>query len=133
MSQCSQLVKIANGDNMHIKGYGNICLNDKLILKHVLFVPDIDCNLISVKRLMSDNCCWTIFTSSKCYFLPISSSWIQEDIMRQRATNEMIGSANHHKGLFFLENAESECFGGYPNVYSCMNKRTVPRIDTYDS
>lgn len=126
-------VKVANGDSIDIVGYGDIQLSSKLILKRVLFVPKLDCNLISVKKLMNDNSCWTIFSPTKCYFLPSSFSCFQEEALKEEMTKKTIGNANHKNGLFILEHTSSGRFASYSSIYSGMNKQFVPRIDNSDS
>lgn len=126
-------VEVANGDSIDILGYGNIHLSDKLILKRVLYVPRIDCNLISVKKLMDDSNCWTLFTPSKCFFLPSSSFFLQEISTKEKMIKEKIGNANHCKGLYFLEKVRSDSFERCSSVYSCKNNSVVPRIDRLDS
>lgn len=72
-----KIVRIANGDNIDILGCVNVQISHNLILKYVLYVPGLDCNLISVKQLMTDNKCWTMFSPNQCsifitYFLMLS-------------------------------------------------------------
>lgn len=55
-------VKIANGQNIDILGYNDICLYKHLTLNGVLYVPSLDCNLVSVRKLMLDNNCLTVFS-----------------------------------------------------------------------
>lgn len=118
-------VRIANGDNIDILGYGNIRLSDKLHLKYVLYVPNLDCNLISVKQLMCDNNCWTVFTPNQCFFIPSSSSCFQEKALKERITKGMIGNADHQKGLYFFNTTRPR----YSSVYSYGNKSSVVRND----
>lgn len=95
-------VKVANGESIDILGHGNIRLSDTLMLKQVLYVPKLDCNLVSVRQLMSDNCCLTLFTPFECFFLPSSSFCFQGKTMKEEMIQRMIGSANHCKGLYVL-------------------------------
>lgn len=123
-------VKVANGHFADILGYGDIKLTDTLNLKHVLYVPYLDCNLISVRRLMLDNACLTVFTPSKCLFLP--SSCFQGTAMKEEVLKKRIGSASVHKGLFLLHAklpGSGMCFEGNSRIYSCVNRSTVSRID----
>lgn len=129
-------VRVANGYYADILGYGDICLSKTMSLKHVLYVPSLDCNLISVRRLMLDNDCLTIFSPSKCYFLPSSFSCFQEKAMKEKVLKEKIGYASLQDGLFLLHNLKSGCrevFEGNSRVYSCMDKTTVPRINSMQS
>lgn len=68
-SDGTKRVRVANGHQIGILGYGDIYLTKELILKGVLFVPTLDCNLVSVRKLMIDNNCVTMFTPSSSFFL----------------------------------------------------------------
>jgi hypothetical protein len=43
-----------NGTGTYATKEGTITIGDKLILKHVLFVPNLNYNLISVSQLQSE-------------------------------------------------------------------------------
>lgn len=121
-------VKVANGESLDIVGYGTTKLSDRLILTHVLFVPKLDCNLISVRKLMENNC-WTLFTPLKCYFLSPLSSGFQEKALKEKMDKGMIGSASLQDGLYFLDTVMSGGVKSCSSAYSCMNCNTdVPRI-----
>ena len=56
---CSEnfIVRIADGSMSKVVGIGSICLTKDLILKSVLLVPNIICNLLSISKLSKDlNC-----------------------------------------------------------------------------
>lgn len=122
-------VRIANGDSISILGCGSVRISSKLMLKHVLYVPTLDCNLVSVRQLMLDNNCWTVFSPTQCFFLPSSSSCFQEKAGKEKTTRETIGSANHRDGLYFLDSIRSGSSAAYSSVYSAMDRTDVPRID----
>ena len=45
---------------------GSVRLNDKLMLSDVLYVPSLNCNLISIAQLIEDLCCIVTFTHKLC-------------------------------------------------------------------
>jgi len=85
-----QTVRIANGTRTKVVGTGIIYLSNTLILNSVLFVPDLDCSLISVSRLNRDLNCETKFLADSCVFQDLS-------------TGKMIGSAEYRAGLYILD------------------------------
>lgn len=101
-------VKIANGQGLDVLGHGDICLTKSLVLKEVLYVPGLECNLISVRKLMQDNNCLAVFSPSTCVFIP-SSSCFQEKCMKEKVMREKIGCAKLSDGLFFLQPGSDEC------------------------
>ena len=53
---------MANGNTIPIAGHGNVNLNLSLPMQHVLHVPNLSNNLISVHKLTKDlNCCVVFF------------------------------------------------------------------------
>ena len=96
-----QTVRIANGTRTKVVGTGTIHLSNTLILKSVLFVPDLDCNLISVSRLNHDLNCETKFLANSCVFQDLS-------------TRKVIGSADFRAGLYILDvHPSSRHFSGH--------------------
>lgn len=79
-------IRIANGSHSKVAGTGTIYLSRNLILHSVLFVPDLDCNLISVSRINRDLHCETKFFSTSCVFQELGSE-------------KMIGNAELCAGL----------------------------------
>lgn len=88
--QVNQTVRIANGSRSHVAGIGTICISEKLTLYSVLYVPDLDCNLISVSKLNRDHHCETKFFAKYCVFQDLASG-------------KMIGSADYCAGLYLLK------------------------------
>ena len=41
----------------HAVKRGSVQLNSKLVLRDVLYVPSLDCNLISIYQLLDEICC----------------------------------------------------------------------------
>ena len=90
ISQCS--VGLPNSAHAIATKAGRVLLTDGLILEHVLFVPQLHCNLISVSQLIDDSKCLLQFTNSLCA--------IQD--LRSRS---LIGAGERKDGLYY--------FGGF--------------------
>lgn len=71
----SGTVRIANGDLIPIKGYGNIemqiadkSLTHKIVLKNVAFIPKLDMNLLSVRKVTATDH-EVSFVGNSCFLL----------------------------------------------------------------
>jgi len=60
------LVGLPNGAETLAIKKGAVQLNLKLILNNVLFVPGLNCNLISIAQLIDGNICEVTFTKKFC-------------------------------------------------------------------
>lgn len=89
-------VHIANGKTIKVYGQGNVKLNNQLTLYNELYVYDLNYNLLSVRRLLHDNKCNALFSSSKCVF-------------QEKSMKRMIGNANYLGGLYLLEVEPDNC------------------------
>ncbi|GAA0150973.1 hypothetical protein LIER_09793 [Lithospermum erythrorhizon] len=78
-----------------------------LTLFRILFVPNLNCNLLSVSQLIDDVKCHVYFTDSLCA------------IQDQRSGN-LIGAGEQHEGLYY--------FRGIPKVCAM----TVPSISDFE-
>ena len=67
---------------------GRVQLIDHLSLEHVIYVPSLTCNLISITRLMDDYHCDISFSHSLC-------------IIQDRSTRIAIGAGERRGGLFY--------------------------------
>ncbi|KAK9705924.1 hypothetical protein RND81_07G092500 [Saponaria officinalis] len=67
---------------------GTVHLNDRIILRNVLYVSCLTCNLISVSQLLIDNNCLAQFTNSHCF-------------LQDRTTKTTIGKGELQDGLYF--------------------------------
>ena len=61
-------IRIADGSCSKVAGTGTVYISPTLILKSVLFVPNLDCNLISMHKLNRDLNCETKFVANSCVF-----------------------------------------------------------------
>ena len=85
-----QKVKIADGSLSSVAGKGSISVSKTMILKSVLHVPNLPCNLLSVSKLTKDLNCMANFSPSNCEF---------QDL----CTGKKIGSAKEVDGLYYFE------------------------------
>uniref|UniRef100_A0A803NGP2 Polyprotein n=1 Tax=Cannabis sativa TaxID=3483 RepID=A0A803NGP2_CANSA len=92
----SQTVRIDDGSLTPMIETGSITLSDDLLLSSVLFVPKLNCNLLSISKLTRDLHCVTKFYPNLCKF--------QVD-----GSEKVIGSAEMHDGLYILK-ASSKTF-----------------------
>lgn len=82
-------VKIADGTLSKVEGSGSVTINKDLTLKSVLYVPKLDCNLLSISKFTRDFHCITIFSPYLCVFQDLDSG-------------KRIGSAEMRSGLYIL-------------------------------
>ncbi|KAE8690275.1 Detected protein of confused Function [Hibiscus syriacus] len=66
-----EAVKTADGSLCKIEGHGTVILNDKIVLKNVLFVPNLACNLVS--ELNSKKMIGKASLQNSLYILPAST------------------------------------------------------------
>jgi len=59
-------VELANGTMTIITKRSSIILNSKLRLDHVLFLPGLNCSLISIAQLIDEDYCDVTFTKKFC-------------------------------------------------------------------
>jgi hypothetical protein len=62
--QCS--VGLPNGSNAIATKEGSTILDENFVLKNVLYVPRLTCNLISVSQLVDHSNCIITFTDNIC-------------------------------------------------------------------
>ena len=88
--QDNQTVRIANGSRSRVAGIDKVYISKTLTLHLVLYVPDLDCNLIFVSKLNRDHHCETKFFVKSCVF---------QDL----ALGKMIGNSEFCAGLYLLK------------------------------
>ncbi|KAK0581156.1 hypothetical protein LWI29_010693 [Acer saccharum] len=88
----NQKVWIADGSLSPIAGKGSVKTSDKIVLKSVLHVPHLSCNLLSVSKLSQDSNCSIIFTPTNCVF-------------QDRTLGTMIGNARVDDDLYYFEDS----------------------------
>ena len=113
-ARCSLSVRIADGSFTPIAGAGSVQLTKDLSLSSVLYVPKLDCNLLSISKLTRDLNCMTKFYSNFCDFQAADSG-------------KVIGSAEMHGGLYLLK--ENNLLGGHVHPSSCVSKSSSNSIN----
>ena len=61
-------IRIADGSLSKVAGIGLVAVTNTIILDSVLFVPKLDCNLLSVRKLTQDKKCIAKFFPKLCLF-----------------------------------------------------------------
>ena len=93
------IVCIADGTYSKVVGIGTVKLSRTLALQSVLFVPNLDCNLLSVSKLNKELDCETKFLAESCVFQDLKSG-------------KIIGNAEFCAGFYLLivnNSPTSEC------------------------
>ena len=83
-------VGMPNGAISYANKQGSVRLNNKLVLHDVLFVPSLNCNLISIAQLIEDLYCTVTFTYKSC-------------VIQNLTTKMLIGSGEHRRGVYFYK------------------------------
>nr|KYP57492.1 hypothetical protein KK1_003756 [Cajanus cajan] len=61
-------VRIADGTLSKVMGKGSVIISQNITLNSVLYVPKLDCNLLSISKLARDLNCVTKFFPNLCEF-----------------------------------------------------------------
>ena len=61
-------VRIADGTLSKVMGIGTVIASKNLTLHSVLYLPKLNCNLLSVSKLIKDMDCVAKFRSNTCVF-----------------------------------------------------------------
>ena len=103
-SPCSSnlTVRIADGSCSKVVGFGTVYISPTLILKSIIFVPNLDCNLISMHKLNRDLNCEIEFVANSCVFQVLESG-------------KIIDNAEFSVGLYLLEVKDSPINPKYKN------------------
>ena len=80
---------IANGKTVPIIGHGSVYLSPNITLNHVLHVPQLSDNLLSISQLTRNLHCHAVFSSNVCEFQAMK-------------TRRRIGAARETNGLYCL-------------------------------
>ncbi|KAH7534036.1 hypothetical protein FEM48_Zijuj04G0195000 [Ziziphus jujuba var. spinosa] len=87
-------VGLPNGESVVATQSGSVRLSDKITLKNVLYVPKLNCNLLSVSQLNDDLHCIVQFNFYICAI--------------QDHTRELIGTGVRRNGLYYFGGAEGD-------------------------
>lgn len=74
---------------------GTTILGGGLKIKNVLYVPKLNCNLISISQLIDEKNCIVHFTDTLC-------------VMQDRTSKMLIGAGERRDGLYFFKGIRSE-------------------------
>ncbi|KAI5410279.1 hypothetical protein KIW84_055684 [Lathyrus oleraceus] len=88
-------VRIADGTHSKVMGKGSIIISPNITLDSVLYVPKLDCNLLSISKITRDLKCVTKFFPNLCEFQTLESG-------------KTIGNAEECAGLYLLQVEKSE-------------------------
>ncbi|RVW35951.1 hypothetical protein CK203_090575 [Vitis vinifera] len=108
-------VHIADGSKSKIAGTSSIKLTKDLYLDYVLHVPNLDCNLLSIRKLVCDLQCVTKFYPNSCVFQDLKSG-------------KMIGSAELCSGLYLLSCGQ---FSNQVSQASCVQSQSM--LESFNS
>lgn len=88
-----RLVGLPNGKRVIGTHSGRVRLSNKIVLKNVLLVPKLNCNLISVSQLNDDMKCIAAFNSHMCAI--------------QDRSRKLIGMGVRWDGLYYFKKGDS--------------------------
>ena len=88
-------MRIADGTLSKVGGIGSITISENITLQSVLYVQNLDCNLLSISNITGDLKCVAKFFPSVCVFQVLDSE-------------RTIGSAKLCAGLYLLKAKVSE-------------------------
>lgn len=87
ITPCS--VAFADGSKMFALSMGVFTISDKISLMNVLYVPGLNCTVISVAKLLKQTNCFALFTDTIC-------------VLQDRFTRTLIGTGEKHDGVYYL-------------------------------
>ena len=73
---------------------GSIQLNPNIKLQHVLYVPGLNCSLISIEQLIKKNTCDVTFTKKSC-------------VIKDLISRSLIGVGEPRRGVYYLKTSPS--------------------------
>ena len=88
MSPC--LVGFADGGTTTSTNMGDLVLSETISLKDVLYVPELDCTLISVSKLLKHMNCFALFTYAIC-------------LLQDRSSKTLIGAGEERDGVYYFK------------------------------
>ncbi|KAK9690755.1 hypothetical protein RND81_09G152200 [Saponaria officinalis] len=83
-------VGLPNGSHIVAHEHGKVILNDNFILKDVLYVPSLTCDLISVQQLIQENNYVVTFYTNHC-------------VIQDLSTRMKIGRGEHEDGVYYFK------------------------------
>ena len=80
-------VRFADGSQVQATRSGVLRLSEKITLPHVLLVPDLNCTLLSVAKLLKQTGCLAMFSDTLC-------------VLQDRFTRTLIGAGEERGGVY---------------------------------
>ena len=88
------VIGLPNGDCIVASDVGSVVLGDGIKLNNVLYVPNLNCNLVSVSKLCKQlNCAMTYF-DDYC-------------VIQDRTSRTLIGAGEQREGVYYYKRASS--------------------------
>ena len=84
------IVGFADGGRSKSTQMGDMILMDHICLRDVLLVPNLDCTLISVSKLLRHTNCFALFTDTICF-------------LQDRSSKTLIGAGEERDGVYFFK------------------------------
>ena len=88
-------VGLPDGSDILASEHGCGTLSSNFVLKDVLCVPNLTCDLISVKQLIKENNCFVTFYADYC-------------VIQDQSTRMKIGRGEHRDGVYYLKTLDRE-------------------------
>lgn len=101
-------VTLPTGITVKIAGVGSIRLNDDIIIKNVLYIPDFRLNLLSISHLMKDLNSQVVFDAVSC-------------VIQDRTKGQMIGQGRQVAGLYVLDSTSMSSTVSFNMIPSCSS------------
>ncbi|CAH9126867.1 unnamed protein product, partial [Cuscuta epithymum] len=87
-------VGLPDGQTVMATQEGRVILSDNFYLNNVLYVPELNCNLISVSQMSDQLDCFVQFTCNLC-------------VIQDRLSRRLIGTGERRNGLYYLREESS--------------------------
>lgn len=84
-------VVILDGNSLKVDKIEDVVINEYIKLKDVLYVPEFNCNLVSLKRLSEDMDYAITYYSNVC-------------VIQDPTERTLIGLGDHKDGVYYLRN-----------------------------
>ena len=101
-------VRIADGSIAPVEGIGIVRVTKDLTLCPVLYVPKLDCNLLSIHQVTHDLQCEAKFRSPDC-------------VLQEVKTGKMLGSGEMRNSLYLLKGTQDEASSSKAHSSSSTN------------
>ncbi|KAJ3708504.1 hypothetical protein LUZ61_012209 [Rhynchospora tenuis] len=87
-------VGLPNGEQTVAKHEGDVVLSEGFVLERVLYVPSLECNLVSISKLVSTKNCLVTFTNELC-------------LVQDHSTRTLIGVGEQKDGVYYYHRGAS--------------------------